>query len=196
MGSVYQRGSVWWSKIFVNGIPVRESTGKEKKKEAEQVLKVREGRAAAGLAAPPRADKIRYEEIAADLRQHYEAHPGTRDVREYDRRVKHLARHFAGRRIATIDQAPVDSYIVARRGQGAASATIRRELGTLTTMLRRAYKNRKLMHLPLLERPKESPAREGFFEQQQYDDVRRHLAEDLRVAVQIAHTFAERDPDD
>ena len=48
------------------------------------------------------------------------------------------------------------------------------------------------MHLPLLERPKESAPREGFFEQQQYDDVRRHLAPELQVAVQIAHTFGWR----
>src|SRR5262245_6974661 len=173
MGSVYLRGNTWWCKYYVDGRAVRESTGKAKEKEAEQVLKVREGQAASGKPALPRADKIRYEEIATDLRQHYEAHPGSRDLREYDRRVKHLVRYFAGRRIATIDQAAVDGYIVARHGQGVVAATIRRELGTLTTMLRRAYKNRKLMHLPLLERPKESAPREGFFEQRQYDDVRR-----------------------
>ena len=192
MGQIYQRGRIWWIKYYVNGRPVRESTGLGKEQAATRVLKEREGRVATGQPILPRAERVRYEEAAEDLRQHYLAHPGTRDLDEYNRRVKHLARHFAGRRVAAIDQISVDAYIVARQSKGAAPATIRRELGTLTTMLRRAYKNRKLTHLPLLERPKEGPAREGFFELEQYESVRRHLPEDLRVAVQIAYTFGWR----
>ncbi len=36
------------------------------------------------------------------------------------------------------------------------------------------------------------PAREGFFEPDQYEAVRRHLSEDLQVAVAIAYTFGWR----
>ena len=35
MGSLYKRGAVWWAKYYRNGLPVRESTGKAKEKEAE-----------------------------------------------------------------------------------------------------------------------------------------------------------------
>jgi hypothetical protein len=44
---------------------------------------------------------VRYEQAAADLRQHYEA-TGSRDLAEYDRRVAHIAKFFAGRRIAGV----------------------------------------------------------------------------------------------
>jgi hypothetical protein len=27
MGSLYQRGEIWWAKYHVNGVPARESTG-------------------------------------------------------------------------------------------------------------------------------------------------------------------------
>jgi integrase len=81
---------------------------------------------------------------------------------------------------------------VRRQTEGAKSATIRRELGTLTKMLRFAYKAGKLLRLPLLDKPKEGPPREGFFEREQFFAVRRHLSEDLQVAVTIAFTYGWR----
>jgi integrase len=170
---------------------VRESTGTDKEKAARDFLKAREGRAALGQPILPKADRVRYEEAEADLRQHYEA-TGSRDLDECARRVQHLTRFFQGRRIAGIGQPDVNAYIVHRQRQGIKPATIRRELGTLTKMLRLAYKNRKLLRLPLFDKPKEGPAREGFFEADQYQAVRRRLSEDLQVAVTIAYTFGWR----
>lgn len=42
MGSLYQRGAVWWMKYYVNGLPVRESTGCARETDAR-----RAGRASA-----------------------------------------------------------------------------------------------------------------------------------------------------
>jgi len=69
-----QPGRIWWVKYYVNGRPVRESTGSEKETEARRFLKAREGRVATGQPLLPRMDRIRYEEIAADLRQHLSDH--------------------------------------------------------------------------------------------------------------------------
>lgn len=66
---------------YANGRPIRESTGTEKEKEAERFLKAREGRVVTGQPIPPRADRVSYDEAAADLRQHYLAH-GTRNLKE------------------------------------------------------------------------------------------------------------------
>lgn len=198
MGSLYKQksrdgtqGRIWWIKYYVNGRPVRESTRTEKEAEAKRVMKEREGRAATGQPIVPRADRIRYEEIATDLAQHYDA-TGTRNVKEFAYRVKHLDRFFAGARIASLGQPEVNRYIAARRTEGARDATIRRELGTLTTMLRLAVKNGKLLRPPTLVRPKEGPPREGFFERAQYEAVRAFLAPDLQVATAIAYTFGWR----
>jgi hypothetical protein len=143
----------------------------------------------------PRLHAWRYEEVAADLKRHYEA-TGSRDLQEYARRVQRLDAFFAGRRVGAIGQPEVDAYIVHRQGQGVVAGTIRRELGTLTKMVRLAYKNRKLRHLPLLEKPKEGPARTGFFERDQFAALRRHLPEDLQVAVTIAYTYGWRTQDE
>ena len=191
MGALYKRGNVWWVKYYANGRPIRESTGCAGEKAAGQILKAREGRVATGQPILPRADRIRYEAIAADLQQHYEA-TGARDLKEYVRRVAHLDRCFTGQRVASIGQPAVDAYIVQRQAQGAAGATIRRELSTLTTMLRLAYENGKLLRLPILHKPKEGAPREGFFEREPYDAVRRRLSPDLQAAVAIAYTFGWR----
>jgi hypothetical protein len=80
MGSLYRRpnSACWWAKYYVSGRAVRVSTGTEKRKEAEAFLKRREGAVVNGAPIPPRADRIRYEEIADDLRVYYET-TGKRD---------------------------------------------------------------------------------------------------------------------
>jgi integrase len=190
------RSEIWWAKYYVNGRPVRESTSvaadtKTAPEGARRFLKEREGRVATGQPILPRADRIRYEEVAADLEKHYEA-TGSRDLKEYARRVRHLDRFYTGRRIAAIGQPVVDAYIVRRQEETAVGATIRRELSTLTKMLRLAYENGKLVRLPILHKPKEGPPREGFFERDQYDAVRRRLPADLQAAVAIAYTCGWR----
>src|SRR5215468_2295518 len=126
MGQLYQRGRVWWVKYCLDGRPVRESTGVASAvgQGAPQAAKIfqkqREGRVATGLPVLPRVDHIRVEEVEADLKQHYEA-TGSRDLKEYTRRVRHLALAFRGRRVANIGQVELDHYVVARSGRGAKS---------------------------------------------------------------------------
>ena len=87
MGQLYQRKRRWWAKHYVDGQPVRESTGLSSPKgqgppaAARAFLKQREGRHAAGLPVLPRVDRIRYDEIEQDLGRHYEA-TGSRDLKE------------------------------------------------------------------------------------------------------------------
>ena len=91
MGSLYKRGDIWWVKYYDDGRPVRESTGTTREKKAKTFLRNREGRVAACEPILPHAERIRYEEIAADLKGHYEA-TGRRNLKEYAYREKHLRR--------------------------------------------------------------------------------------------------------
>lgn len=191
MGQLYQRGRIWWVKYYVNGRPVRESTGTEKEREAERILKTREGRAAAGLPLLPRADRVRYEEAAEDLREHYRT-TGTRNLVEAEKRLKHLDVVFRGMRVAVIGGAEATAYIAQRQREGAANGTVNRELAILTKMLRLAYEREKLLRVPVIHKLKEAPPREGFFEREQFQAVRRRLPEDLQVAVGLAYILGWR----
>jgi len=115
-------------KYYANGRPVRESTRVEKESEARRILKEREGRLATGQPVLPRADRVRYEEVTNDLRQHYQA-TGSRDMVEVEGRLAHLDHVFAGRRVSAIGQPDVTTYVLHRQTKGAANGTINRELG-------------------------------------------------------------------
>jgi hypothetical protein len=136
MGMLYRRprSPYWWMKYSINGVPKYASTRRTKKQEASDVLKQREGHAAEGKPIVPRLDRIRYEEVQADLLAHYEA-TGSRDLTEARQRLAHLDPMFRGRRIATLGPTDATRYTIVRREEGAKDGTIRRELSTLTTML-------------------------------------------------------------
>jgi integrase len=191
MGTLYRRGRLWWIKYYVNGRAIRESTGTNKEQEARRVLKGREGAVATGQPVLPRADRIRYEEIAADLRLHYQT-TGERDLGEAEHRLAHLDAFFAGRRVASLSAADVTGYVAGRQAQGAANGTINRELAVLGRMLRLAYENAKLLRLPVIRKLKEAAPRQGFFERELYEAVRRRLPAHLQVAVEIAYRFGWR----
>lgn len=70
--------------------------------------------------------------------------------------------------------------------------TINIELALLKRMFRLAYKHEKVIRVPPIEMLKEAPPREGFFEAEAYEMVRRHLPADLRAVVTIAYTFGWR----
>jgi integrase len=198
MGYLYQRrqrdgtkGGPWWIKYYVNNRPVYESTHTDKKKQAEDILKDREGKAVTGQPIIPGADRIRYDEIAEDLRRHYET-SGERNLDEADDRLKPLKQFFAGRRVVEITTSEAEKYAQKRQRAGVANSTINRELSMLTKMLKFAFEAHKCLRVPIIHKLKEPAPRQGFFEQDQFQAVRRRLREDLQVAVTIAYTFGWR----
>ncbi len=197
MGYLYQqrqrdgtKGGPWWMKYYVNGKCLRESTKTTEVRKAERLLKEREGRAAVGLPILRHLDRIRYEELAADLRRHYQT-TGERDQKEAEDRFKPLATFFTGRRIVDLDGALITRY-VEHRQQTVANGTINRELNVLSRLLRLGYERNKVARLPIMHLLKEAEPRKGFFEREAFDAVRKRLRPDLQVAVTIAYTFGWR----
>jgi len=178
-------------KYYINGRPVRETTRTEKESEAKRFLREREGRVATGQPIIRRADRILYDEVAADLRRHYET-TGERGLDEANDRFKPLARFFHGRRVVSIDGTLASVYVQQRQKSGVANGTINRELAMLIRMLRLAHEHKKLLQLPVIHKLKEAAPRKGFFEAHQLAAVRARLPVDLRVAVTIAYTFGWR----
>jgi integrase len=191
MAYLYRRGNVWWANISVNGRRIRLTTECTKRPDAEKWAKAKEGKLVGGEPTLPRADRVKYDEAAADLRSYYVT-SGARDPKEAGWRLARLDRYFTGRRLAAIGPADSTVYAQARQGQGASNATINRELAVLGRMLRLAHENNKLLRLPMLRKLEEAAPRSGFFEADQYEAVRRRLPEDARVACDLAYTFGWR----
>ena len=191
MDSLYKRGEIYWLKYYVNGRPRWESTGTTKRKEAERFKQEREGRIATGQPILRRADRISYEEVAQDLRQHYRT-TGSRNLEEVEYRLKHLDRYFGGYRVVGIGPAEVTAFVAHRQREGASNSTINRDLAVLNKMLHLAYEYNKLLRPPVIHKLKEKAPRQGFFERGAFEAVRGHLRPDLQLAVTIAHTFGWR----
>jgi len=181
----------WHLAYYLDGRKVRESAHTAKKSEALRLLAIRTGAAAKGEPIAPRLDRIRYEEARADLVVHYET-TGCRDLGEAGKRLRHLDRFFAGRRIATIGPATVTQYVQQRQAERVANATVNRETSVLSKMLRLAYRQNKLARVPLFDKLAEAAPRAGFFERDQYQAVLQRLPEDLQCACAIMHTYGWR----
>lgn len=188
---LYKRGTIFWIKYYVNGRPVRESTGATKRADAKRIRDTKVGRAAAGEPLLPRVDRITWDEAAKDLKTFYST-TGSRGLDEAECRFNHLDQFFAGRRLVAIGGALVSDYVQLRQAAGAANGTINREVGVLKRALRLAYSRNKITRLPVIENLKEAAAREGFFEPESFDGVARRLPEHLALVARIGYATGWR----
>jgi hypothetical protein len=131
---------------------------------------------------------MNYDMVAEDLRQHYQT-TGSRDLEEAEDRLHHLDTFFSGKRVAAISSTAITAYVGKRQIEGASNGTINRDLAVLNRMMRLAYEHNKLLRPPIIHKLKEGAPRQGCFEREQFETVRRHLTPDLQVAVTIAYTF-------
>lgn len=135
-----------------------------------------------------RDDRIRYDEIAEDLKRHY-ATSGNRDLKEAEVRLTPLGKCFAGRRVVDLDGAQAARYVEHRQAAGRANGTINRELATLIRMIGFACENKKLLQMPIIHKLTEAKPRAGFFEPAQFEAVRRRLRPDLQAVIVIAYVY-------
>ena len=149
MGSLYQRGAIWWVRYYQNGPPIRESTGGEKEAEAKRFLKLREGQVAEGKRVLPRTKRLRFEELAQDFLTDYRIN-GKRPLDKAQRSVRHLQCFFGGMRAVDITTDKVRTYIRRRQEDGTSNAEINRELAALKRMFNLAMQQTpaKVNHKP------------------------------------------------
>jgi site-specific recombinase XerD len=196
-GSLYRRGTIFWCQYYINGRRVQESTGTTRPRVAADFLKTRLGRAAEGRPLPPRVDRILYDDLAADIRAHYQT-TGRRPSKGVEKLLRPLDAFFTQTRAVDLDEALITKYVAqrqastTRRGRPPANGTINRELSLLGTMLRLAARRRKVLHPPPITLLKEAAPRAGFFEPHQFTAVRRHLRPELQLAVDLTYTYGWR----
>jgi len=73
MGSLYKRGHVWWVKYYRNGKAFRESSKSRTLRDARRLLQRREAEIGTGNFTRLEAERVRFEEIADDFLNEYQA---------------------------------------------------------------------------------------------------------------------------
>jgi len=188
MGMTYKRGNTWWIKYYRNGKPYRESTRSENEADARRLLKKREGEISEGKLPGIYFDRVRFDELAEGFLADYRINQKPSLARA-ELSVRHLEAFFGGMRIVDITTPRIHAYIERRIGQGAANATINRELAALKRMLRAGAqqtppKVNRVPHIPML---REDNVRKGFFEYGEFLALREALPDYLRGFVTFAY---------
>ncbi len=169
-----------------NGRPIRESTGTDKETEAKRFLKQREGDVATGRLIIPRVEKVKFEHLAQDYENDYKANR-RRSLKRAKQNVMHLEKYFGGCRAANITTADIRRYTTKRQEAGAANGTINRELTALRRMFNLALQAEKLRHAPHVPHLQESAPRSGFFEEEAFRSVVKHLPESVKPVATFAY---------
>jgi integrase len=176
--------AIWWMRYTAAGEEIRESTGARSRRAAENAL--RERLVARDAGAP--LGRAARETTLATLRQLVEADYAAQGRRTSVRqRFAHLEAHLGGGSpAAELSEAVATDYIAARRAEGAAVATVNRELAALKRGLRLAARARLISRRPDIPLLRESNARQGFLEEAHLEAILVHLAEHLRPVVRAA----------
>lgn len=177
-----------WIKYYVEGRPIQESARTFDRVEAKRLLKEKEGEVATGLYRGPRIERIRFEDLAALVTQDYQINK-RKTLRRVDEYMHHLKTFFKKMRATSITSERIKAYIVKRQHQGAANATINRELGCLKRMFRLGFQQTpqlvaRVPHIPSLQ---EHNIRSGFFEHEDFLALRGALPDYAQVAASLAY---------
>jgi integrase len=191
-GTIYRRGTIWWMQYYVRGRLVQETTGFTEKADAENLLKQRIGEVAAGLRVGSERATI---SDLCNLVMEDNHLRNLRDAQHVEWRYKANVAPVLGRLLASrFGQAQVRQYIASRRAAGASNATVNRELA----IVRRGFKLGLREDPPLVQRQvvipvlEEDNVRQGFLEQDQYEQLLEELPANLKALFVCGHHTGAR----
>ena len=194
MGSIYKRGKTYWVQYYNNGKKYCESSKSPKKMVAAQLLKKREGEISIGKLPGIHFDKVTFIELADEFLDDYIINERKSLIRA-QRSIKRLKLKFEHFTIPAVTTPKIKEYIKNRIDEGAANATINRELSALKRMLNLGARQTppkvdRVPYIPMLE---ENNVRKGFFEPGDYLALRDALPSFLRPYVTFAYKVGWRD---
>jgi integrase len=205
MGSLYRKKwrtangtvkttPVWWIKYYKDGKPIRESSESEKESDARKLLKLREGDVVKGIPVTPRLSRITFQELADDEINDYKVNH-KKSISDLERRLnKHVLPVFAARRASSITTADIRRFVVDRQKDGASNGEINRELTAIKRAFTLGAQAAKILVTPHIPMLKESNARKGFFEREEFDAVYSAHPDYLKPVLTFSYTTGWRIP--
>jgi site-specific recombinase XerD len=121
--------------------------------------------------------KVLFSELAALVEKDYDLNGYRSSVDIELRHRLHILPFFGKMKATRISESDIDDYILQRRNEGASNATINRELVTIKRAYSLGIQKRIVSDRPHISMLEEDNVRQGFFEREQYDSIRKHLPE-------------------
>jgi integrase len=195
-GSIFTNGSpMLWIAFSERGIRHRENTHSTDRSVAEKLLKRR--LAEVETKTFVQTSSVRVDELADDLMHEYrEKKRKTLSSLEQRWRI-HLKPWFTKRRACDVTTVTIRTYIKKRTEQGAANATINRELSVLKRAFHAATESTppKVRSVPFIPMLKEDNVRTGFLRDEQYRTLAAECAKSglwLRAILAVGCNFGWR----
>lgn len=186
-----REGKTWWVSFYV-GVGggkkrVRIDTKETEYKNARKRLTEEQARAHINGGKDPRdASRVKFDALGEAVLRRY-AEKRFRSVRRVQISLTHLTEFFAEHRITDIDQGAVERYKDHRLGQGAAPASVNRELSTLKLGFGLLERKLKVNLKPYIELLAEDNIRQGFVVQAEIDRLLQHLPPHIAPAIECAY---------
>lgn len=172
----------------------REPTGTRDRNVAENLLRQRQEQIGKAIPVGPAPDSVTFGELALLITQDYAA-KGNRSGRRLMQLLGHLTGSFGQFRAVAITGERVLEHINKRRAQGAAQASVNRELAVLRRMFRLAVKHKKLLHdhVPTIELLSEDNVRHGLITPFQFAELMAEVDDPIvRDAAEVTYVTGWR----
>lgn len=193
-GSIFQRGEKWHIQYFHKGKRVREPADSKVKQDAVDLLRKRLGEISVGKFRGLTPGRVTVGDLVRLVVEDYKFND-KRSVDEVEWRAEKNILPELGKTLAsklTADR--VRKFVAFRRGEGAAAATINREL----SIIRRGFKLAAHHEPPLvtaepfIAKLDEDNARQGFLEDHEYQALRDALPEHLKTLLVVGYHVGNR----
>jgi len=169
---------IFWADYSIDGQRVRESTHATTKREALRFLHQRLAERGRGIRRRD-VERTTLNDLAELIRADYTKN-GRRSVDRMERSVRRLQTFFDGWKAIHITTDAADRYASMRLKNGAAAATVNRELACLRRMLNLAVRAGMLIDPPRIELLEENNVRTGFVEPNEMARIVEELPEHLK----------------
>lgn len=184
MGMIYKRkykdkdgntreGGIWWIKYYKDGKPYYESVGSKKETDAKKLLKKREGEISEGKLPGIYYDRTRFEDLEEMFLR--DRRINNKSVKDAEKRLKHLRPFFGGIKVANIKADRIAKYVDNRINEGAANATINRELAALRRMMNLGYRAERVARVPHIPMLEEDNVKTGYLEDFEFEALKEAL---------------------
>jgi integrase len=175
-GTVYERPGTrnFWLKFYIDGKPIRESSGTADRDEALKKLKSR-------ISESKPKDKRTISVVLDGLIEDYKINDKSVEWAELVVE-KHLRPFFGAFRAEKLTKQDIRAYILARKSKGRKNATINRELA----LLHRSY-NLADIPFPRVQKLEENNVRKGFQSPQSFAQILNNLPQHLRPIAVFAY---------
>jgi integrase len=180
-GTMYE-SPVWWIRYSHRGHEIKESAKTTSEKAAWKLLEQRQKERQRPTFIGPKEEKLTLDDLESKILADYKKH-NRRSAATVKHCLKRVKAFFAFDRLVDIGTERIDQYQEARLSEGAARATVNREMAYLRHGYKLLIKGRQISRAPEIKLLEDENVRQGFLSKADFDKLVGNLEPQARDIV-------------